>query len=295
MCQNAERDRKTGDLHAETGRHDDYSTCTFSPEENEQIIAWVLREFPEMQLIPMKGYEGFSEGRPDLADGNPELKKCVRIWPHHMDGEGHFVALMQKKRTPEMDDVSPEKSSAYLSEADEEPSDHDDVKKKKKKAKKGRKDQKERNEAAGCTRQERAVLESFFADVKAEVDWKRIEVRKGFAYYLPEGVEGKKNLVFVRNGLYLGEIRKDRFEPSQAFAMVLQKKEFASSIDFPAKDERVIRYLKGETVDVSDLECGKEKGWQLVCVDGYPLGWGKLVNGTLKNKYLSGWRMKVNG
>ena len=270
-----------------------YSTCTFSPEENEQIIAWVLREFPEMQLIPMKGYEGFSEGRPDLADGNPELKKCVRIWPHHMDGEGHFVALMQKSRTPEMDDVSPEKSSAYISEADEEPSDHDDVKKKK--AKKGRKDQKERNEAAGCTRQERAVLESFFADVKAEVDWKRIEVRKGFAYYLPEGVEGKKNLVFVRNGLYLGEIRKDRFEPSQAFAMVLQKKEFASSIDFPEKDERVIRYLKGKTVDVSDLECGKEKGWQLVCVDGYPLGWGKLVNGTLKNKYLSGWRMKVNG
>ena len=206
----------------------------------------------------------------------------------------YFVALMQKGRTPE-DDVSPEKSSAYISEADEEPSDHDDVKKKKKKAKKGRKDQKERNEAAGCTRQERAVLESFFADVKAEVDWKRIEVRKGFAYYLPEGVEGKKNLVFVRNGLYLGEIRKDRFEPSQAFAMVLQKKEFASSIDFSAKDERVIRYLKGETVDVSDLECGKEKGWQLVCVDGYPLGWGKLVNGTLKNKYLSGWRMKVNG
>ena len=44
---------------------------------------------------------------------------------------------------------------------------------------------------------------SFFADVKAEVDWKRIEVRKGFAYYLPEGVEGKKNLVFVRNGLDL--------------------------------------------------------------------------------------------
>ena len=112
-----------------------YSTCTFSPEENEQIIAWVLREFPEMQLIPMKGYEGFSEGRPDLADGNPELKKCVRIWPHHMDGEGHFVALMQKSRTPEMDDVSPEKSSAYISEADEEPSDQDDVKKKKKKEK----------------------------------------------------------------------------------------------------------------------------------------------------------------
>ena len=35
-----------------------------------------------------------------------------------------------------------------------------------------------------------------------------------------------------------------------------------------------------------------EKGWQLVCVNGYPLGWGKLVNGTLKNKYHAGGRMK---
>ena len=31
--------------------------------------------------------------------------------------------------------------------------------------------------------------------------------------------------------------------------------------------------------------------WQLVCVDGYPLGWGKLSGGTLKNKYLPGWRL----
>ena len=29
----------------------------------------------------------------------------------------------------------------------------------------------------------------------------------------------------------------------------------------------------------------------LVCVDGYPLGWGKLAGGMLKNKYLPGWRM----
>lgn len=270
-----------------------YSTCTFSPEENEQIVAWILQEFPEMNLIPMKGYEGFSKGRPDLANGNPELRKCVRIWPHHMDGEGHFVALMQKKRVPERDDILSGKAE-YIPEADEEQADRDNAKRKKKKAKRGRKNQREGNKAEGCTRQERIVLESFFADVKSEVDWKRIEVRKGFAYYLPKGVEGKKNLLFVRNGLYLGEIRKERFEPSQAFAMVLQKKEFASSIDFTSDDERVIRYLKGETVDVSDLECGKNKGWQLVCVDGYPIGWGKLVNGTLKNKYLSGWRMNAN-
>lgn len=237
-----------------------YSTCTFSPEENEQIIAWILQEFPQMHLIGMRGYEGFAKGRPELADGNPELTKCVRIWPHRMDGEGHFVALMQNGETAD----SPA----------------------------GR--QSRNGGGSSCyTKQERAVLEDFFADIKGSFDWGRIQVRKGHAYYVPEGLAGQKGLVFVRNGLYLGELRKGRFEPSQAFAMALQKQEFASSVDFQAEDERVMRYLKGETVDVDDKKTARSKGWQLVCVDGYPLGWGKLVNGTLKNKYLSGWR--ING
>ncbi len=119
-------------------------------------------------------------------------------------------------------------------------------------------------------------------------------MRKGFAYYLPEGVEGKKFGLCAKRTLSWGDTKG----PLRAVTGIcdgITEKRICLSIDFPAKDERVIRYLKGETVDVSDLECGKEKGWQLVCVDGYPLGWGKLVNGTLKNKYLSGWRMKVNG
>ena len=51
-----------------------------------------------------------------------------------------------------------------------------------------------------------------------------------------------------------------------------------------------MKYLKGETIDVDDIVSRKAKGWQLVLVDGYPLGWGKLANGTLKNMYLPGWR-----
>ena len=42
--------------------------------------------------------------------------------------------------------------------------------------------------------------------------------------------------------------------------------------------------------DVDDLVTPKAKGWQLVCVDGFALGWGKLSGGTLKNKYCTGWR-----
>ena len=64
-----------------------YSTCTFAPCEDEQIISWLLRERPELSLISMEGYEGFSTGNPEWGDGNPQLKKCVRIFPHKMQGD----------------------------------------------------------------------------------------------------------------------------------------------------------------------------------------------------------------
>lgn len=240
-----------------------YSTCTFSPEENEQIIAWLLKEASGMKLLEMEGYEGFSKGLPNLADGNPELEKCVRIWPHRMEGEGHFLALLQKENEKE-----PQKSS-YREKSD-------------------------RHGIRYGSRQEQKVLQDFLRDVKREVCWERVQIRKGKAYYVPEGLKEQQGLVFVRNGLYLGEIRKERFEPSQALAMALKKEEYAHTIDFSAEDERVMKYLRGETVEAEDCTCAGQKGWQLVCVDGYPLGWGKLLNGTLKNKYLAGWRI-VNG
>ena len=95
----------------------------------------------------------------------------------------------------------------------------------------------------------------------------------------------------MRTGLLLGELKKKRFEPSQALAMYLKKDDYKETLDFSAGDERVSRYLKGETLDLDDMVSDRSKGWYLVCVDGYPLGWGKLSRGTLKNKYLPGWRL----
>ncbi|MCD7763388.1 MAG: RsmF rRNA methyltransferase first C-terminal domain-containing protein [Lachnospiraceae bacterium] len=117
---------------------------------------------------------------------------------------------------------------------------------------------------------------------------------------------------FLRSGLYLGEIKKDRFEPSQALAMALRSGDCAPAaiLDFDCTDDRVRRYLCGETIEVDDLlksDCLQDqaedclsvsartcaqKGWCLVCVNGFPLGWGRCVNGTLKNKYHPGWRMR---
>lgn len=108
---------------------------------------------------------------------------------------------------------------------------------------------------------------------------------------MPEELPYVRGIRFLRTGLLLGEVKKNRFEPSQAFAMYLKKEEYKKTIDMSAEDERIFRYLKGETLEVSDLAGSSEKGWYLVCVDSFPLGWGKLADGTLKNKYLPGWRL----
>ena len=92
----------------------------------------------------------------------------------------------------------------------------------------------------------------------------------------------------LRSGLFLGEIKKGRFEPSTAFARALSPGKCRKVISFSSDSIEVLRYLKCETLSVDpDLP----SGWYLVCVDHYPLGWAKIASGTLKNKYPPGWRM----
>ena len=280
-----------------------YSTCTFSPEENEQVIQFLLDSREDMEIREIKPFDGFAPGRPDVAyegwdseesenrkTGSADLKKCVRIWPHKMAGEGHFLALLHKRAPGEIGTAEQRDAKiATVIEIRQAEGSVSDIK--------------------GIGKPETKALTEFFADVSMEMNWKQVEIRKGQVYLVPEALGARKGLVFLRNGLYLGEIRKDRFEPSQSFAMALKKKEYMTVIDLDYSDMRVEKYLRGETLEVVDIverniqeaeEMGKakamkkrlEKGWQLVCVNGYPLGWGKLVNGTLKNKYHAGWRMK---
>lgn len=103
-------------------------------------------------------------------------------------------------------------------------------------------------------------------------------------------MQPQKGIRYLRTGLLLGTLAKKRFEPSQAFAMALKAEQFDSVLELSGKDERVIRYLKGETLDVHDIASARDGGWQLVCADGFPLGWAKRIGNQLKNKYYAGWR-----
>lgn len=271
-----------------------YSTCTFSPLENEKTITHLLKERPEMEVVPMEDYEGFAEGlisyRGEAFDESCRL--CRRIWPHKMSGEGHFMALLHKKGETAQNLLNEKEAEAiYSRNTDKKP------KKSKKAGKKGQLKSKSSawwEKCKGLTKEQKEAAGEFFSHVNIAYDAGRIDVRRDNLYYIPEPQYDGRGLHFLRNGLFMGEFKKKRFEPSQPFALALRSQDFDQVLDFPADDERLQRYLKGETLDVSDLIAGdkKRKGWQLIMAAGHPLGFGKLVNNNLKNKYPTGWRKK---
>ena len=228
-----------------------YSTCTFSPDENEHSVEWLLSQDEDLYIEDLHKYEGFDGGHPEWGDtGNPELKKAVRIWPHKAKGEGHFACLLRKKG---------ESGQNYAGDYH-----------------------------VRRSKQPTEVTE-FISRLGLKLDEKRIESAGDKLYYIPDCFPEITGLKIVRCGLYLGEKKKNRFEPSQALAMALRSDEFDNVADFDAADERVARYLKGETIDTE--ADGLKDGYCLITVNGYPLGWGKNNKGLIKNKYLAGWRL----
>ncbi|MCC8138238.1 MAG: RsmB/NOP family class I SAM-dependent RNA methyltransferase [Clostridiales bacterium] len=359
-----------------------YSTCTFSPEEDEQVIAHLLKHHPEMQLLELPMAEGFAPGRDDvlsedwlrrgersaenqaaacLSGGNPSaehpvpdlpgLSRCVRIFPHKMPGEGHFMALLRKRGGDERVQKTTFSHADMLAgdpalteyQTGEKPKREDlpDFRTRKKSGKKQK-----QQAAVKKTDTERQAVETFLQEIlqpenmvqtgrtgqtertgqadqmaapgRNPVRTGDLDIHGNQVYSVPEAIRALNitgGIPFLRSGLYLGEIRKDRFEPSQALAMALRSGDCAPEVilDFDcaealsahaenaahlsgAVDDRLRRYLCGETIEVDDLlkqDClHTQKGWCLVCVNGFPLGWGRCVNGTLKNKYHPGWRMK---
>lgn len=261
-----------------------YSTCTFSPEENEGTIRYLLENREGFSVEPIERVEGLGYGHPEwIGSEDEQLKNCIRVWPHKVEGEGHFVVLLKKSA-----DLETSTSEAYpykkvkLSEE----------------------------------------AEDFLEQLDMDFDPNRFELRDERLYYLPEGLPNVKGLRILRLGLYLGDMKKKRFEPSQTLADALNGKDYTNIWNIFSDSQDAVRYLKCETLDLSEnyitckdeeeydiliaakkagkedmqncagvlLERRKNNKWFLVCVDGYPLGWAKYANNVMKNKYLAGWR-----
>lgn len=234
-----------------------YSTCTFSIEEDEGMVQWFIDTYKDMEICEVPHKEGFSYGRPDLLyHGCEELKRCIRIFPHIAKGEGHFAALLNKKENNMAEKHITEKRI--------------NISKKTNKT--------DKNEWQNEIKE--FVPEKYLQDCYPVKN-------KDTIYLVPEETAGIKNLRYIQNGLIAGSFKK-RFEPSCQLALSKVSDTYKNRLLLRAGDIDVIKYLKGETININE----SYKGWVLVTVDGFPLGWGKADGcGRLKNKYNTGWRM----
>ncbi len=276
-----------------------YSTCTFSKEEDEGTLGFILDNYPEMELVPAIDFD--SEKYSGFAHGFGRFSEAIRIFPHRVDGEGHFVALLHKKDSAFIE------TSDFDSADDESRCDNSTGDKSRTATAVNDTLGNEDNEAYGYPSEDcnyrnifpkdvrkrfKAISDEafdFLEKIKFKLDASRFFVKEDRLYMLPEGVDSLNGLRILRSGLLLGEMKKGRFEPSQALASALVQGDFDNVIDLNSDDPNIIKYLKCESVDIENVPDGDD--YRLVTVQGYSLGWCKLSGGRMKNKYLPGWRM----
>ncbi|SDC23543.1 NOL1/NOP2/sun family putative RNA methylase [Paenibacillus sp. UNCCL117] len=274
-----------------------YSTCTFSPEENEAIIAAFLAQHGDFEVEPVPlvgGRGGWAPGRPDwLGPAAPsradEVAGTARLWPHRLCGEGHYAAALRRRgesaqpQLPAAPEPAPRAGRAPRRAGTGAPPGG--------MARGG-------VARGGAPDGAREALARFAAEQLTAPPWDGAELvwRSEHAYAAPPGLPPLEGIRVIRPGWYLGGAAKQRFAPSQALALALRPQDAQRSVSFRADDPRAVRYLKGETVElplselVSADAAVTPKGYCLIAVDGYTVGWAKWQDGMLKNEYPAGWR-----
>lgn len=252
------------------GGHLVYSTCTFSAEENEEMIDWFLANFSEYKVILPEIKDGLT-----LTDGL-RFKGGIRIWPQSNLGDGHFCIHLQKEKKIEKESVSCSFST------------------------KNSPNRQERKRALETIMPflENLLLPASFPQWLKEKE--QLFFTSGKAYWLPWPLEAFSQLQLVKMGAFLGEVKstasKVVFTPSQGLALLLKREQIRPEryISLAREDQRLVRYLKGETIPLTEEEQTLlEKQLPLVImVEGFPLGFGRQQNGSIKNDYPKAWRLQ---
>ena len=248
-----------------------YSTCTFSREENEDVIEYFLERHPDFTLEEME-----------------------RFWPHKVDGEGHFVAKLVRRGSVN------ELGADYDVCEDSCNKVEDTGLKADRKTKKNKNSKNRKNETKPALTKENMKLltefldETISEDVAAWIKNSRLVMFGEQLYRLPDMEVDIKGLKVQRAGLHIGEFKKQRFEPSHSLALALKLNDAKNVVKLTCDNPQTIGFFNGQSVILSDeqaVEC--KKGWALVCVDGYTAGWGKVNGIQVKNHYPKGLRNKI--
>lgn len=223
-----------------------YSTCTFNIEENEHVIAKFITLHPDFYITKSDKSHYFSNGvdiRKYYKDTNIDTTNCVRLFPHLLECEGHFVCIMKRKEIDEIEYKNPK---------------------------------------SNINNKTRDIVKKWCKENNISIDIDNLSAINDNIYQNPEFLINVKNLKFLRIGLHLGQINKDRFEPSHSLAMALNKPKNIISVD----KIDLQKYIHGDILCRENIE----NGWYIISYENIPIGWGKNVNGTIKNYYPKGLR-----
>lgn len=233
-----------------------YSTCTFSPEENEATINWFLEKFPDFYVDEIKTLPMLSNGIPHVIEADSSIENSKRAWPHKIEGDGHFVVRLKhngdfKEKNYEI--------SCFNKKFTPAPSE----------------------------------MVNKYLDFENEYLLKKMSgkfvCKDSYLYLIPDIFIDLSDIRVEYMGILLGEIAKDNFVPSQELIMSLTKDDLKQCLNFDKDDINAVKYLKCETLILSEIE--HFGTWIAVCIDSYPVGWMKKTGSILKNQYNKSWRM----
>ena len=233
-----------------------YSTCTFAPEENERTIAQFLKLHPDFTLGEME----IPGGSPGIGSADFPLERTVRIWPHRTRGEGHFIALLKKA------------CSAEVEQED----------------KRNRKKDRRKTPDRESYKLLCASWEALFDTEKMPVPERDSLVCFGDNIWLPpEGTGSPDGLKIKRCGLEIASVKKGRISFSHALAMAVSADEVRNTYAMSA--EEVLKWMNGETIPHTG-----QKGYVLMTASGFPAGFGTCDGRQIKNHYPKGLRKRYD-
>ena len=175
------------------------------------------------------------------------MEEAVRLYPHHYHGEGHFIALIQKHGHSSSQKVKALKAS--------------------------------------ISKQNQILINDFYKQYLNMKTPPYLYDNQNHIYAIMPQFPELKGIRVLRNGLYLGECKKNRFEPSLALALTLHQNEVKQSYTFKENDEKIKKYIHGESIEGTN-----QKGYGVIFVEEYPLSFYKESQHQAKNLYPKGLR-----
>ncbi len=230
-----------------------YSTCTFAPEENEALIARFLAEHPDYTVAAL----------PDIV--RAMTTPGIQVPDCRED-------LSQSARCYPHVTGGEGQYVCVLKKSGDTP----------RRAIKGSFEK--------MTKPELAAVDALFSELFRNEDIPTAVKLKGQLYAVPAHLSMSGNCFSL--GVRIGELKGSRIAPHHQLFSAYGKK-MKRKWDFSADDPRVLRYLHGETVEITDAQCTGDPtdGFGCVTVCGCPLGGAKRVGNTLKNHYPKGLRI----